>query len=307
MNHQMPHDMGSPMFLMWLVLFAIIILVASAIWFFSRPVKKESYLAADLMADPAQTLTGKPEASGDVDGSVSSPSDTIFIFPDISHYTRFMTGNEFAFAHAQYIVFSLINAIIRGATKSVELSKLEGDAALFFIDANRLTPSDIRETVFDIFRAFFGEQDRLLAENICTCKACKSIEMLDLKIFVHRGKAARFEFRGSTDHFGTDVIILHRMMKNSVSQHRYVMVTETASSSINLEGIAETFEISENIEHVGNVKASVFPVTDELRDKLAAEYPEKQKGKLLDTLQKLRMNIQALLNALHLSRKKKPV
>ena len=87
-----------------------------------------------------------------------------------------------------------------------------------------------------MFDAFFEEKQQILESGICSCDACKHIDDLDLKVFVHRGEAARFSFRGSIDHFGTDVIILYRLMKNNVEGDRYVMVTDAARDSVSLNG-----------------------------------------------------------------------
>ncbi len=223
--------------------------------------------------------------------------DTIFILPDISHYTRFMTGNEFSFAHAQHIVFSLINAMIERATKVVELSKLEGDAALFYVDAGQCTPEQLGETVTGIFQAFFTEQERLLESNLCPCRACRGIVDLDLKIFVHRGEASRFEFKGSIDHFGTDVIILHRMMKNNVSGDRYVMVTEAAKGSISLPAFNEGCEVEEEIEHLGAVKAHVFTIDDATKVALTEQLDAENPSATLDTVSKIKANLAGLAAA----------
>jgi hypothetical protein len=152
--------------------------------------------------------------------------------------------------------------MIDSATRKLQLSKREGDAALFFIDSKQLTNTEIGQTVMDIFAAFFRERARLIESNMCPCSACRQIKDLDLKIFVHRGRASRFEFRGSIDHFGTDVIILHRMMKNSVKGHRYVMVTDAAADCIDLPGELETFKLAEEHEHIGKVGARVFQISD---------------------------------------------
>lgn len=171
--------------------------------------------------------------------------DTIFVLPDISHYTQFMTGTQFSHAHAQHIIFSLINAMIEAATKTVNLSKLEGDAAMFFVDANRVTDSSLSKCLMHIFRAFYTERQNLISSNICPCQSCRHIGAFELKIFVHRGNAARFSFRGAIDHFGTDVIVLHRIMKNSVDADRYVMVTEGAMSSVEMPQMSKSYAIHE--------------------------------------------------------------
>lgn len=197
------------------------------------------------------------------------PRDTIFILPDISNYTQFMTGNRFALGHAQHIVFSLINAMIEAASSRLHLSKLEGDAALFYVDADKYSPQEIGDTVLGIFRAFFKQQRQLIASNICPCSACSHISVLDLKIFVHRGDATRFEFRGSIDHFGTDVIVIHRMMKNGAASKRYVMVTDKAASSIVLPGDLEQRELNESHDHIGQIGARVFELGDILANEIS--------------------------------------
>ncbi len=220
--------------------------------------------------------------------------DTLFILPDISHYTRFMTGTHFAFAHAQYIIFCLINAMIRAATRHVELSKLEGGAALFFVDAARHDRATVGETVTNIFGAFFTERERLKQSNVCPCRACRHIDDLDLKVFVHRGQAARFRFRGSVDLAGTDVIILHRIMKNSVDGDRYVMVTDAASGSIELPVDLAQYPVEEAVDHIGTVGAAVYVIDDEAMRRLRDTHGIVKMSRWRDTRAKLARNIRAL-------------
>lgn len=196
--------------------------------------------------------------STEVGGSDISSHDTVFILPDISHYTRFIAAGHFNESRAQEIIFSLMNAMISAGTRTVELSKLEGDAVLFFTDARNSTNVDIGQTVMAIFDAFFTERERLLKSNICHCRECEHVRSLDLKVFVHRGQAKRFEFRGSIDHFGADVTILHKLVKNGVAADRYVMVTEAATGNISLPGNMRQYQVQEDLEHVGKIQATVF-------------------------------------------------
>ncbi len=296
MNQHMMQGMSSHMMWMWGIFAAVVLLLVLLISFFLKRTNRQSLLIGDL-AQTAPVGFGRRFNRPDLQPSEPQgleTHDTVFILPDISHYTRFMTGNEFSFAHAQYIVFSLINAMIERATRSVELSKLEGDAALFYVDADRLTPEQIGETVTGIFQAFFSEQERLLESNLCPCSACRGIADLDLKIFVHRGEAARFEFRGSIDHFGTDVIILHRMMKNNVSGDRYVMVTEAAKGSISMPSLNAGYDIEEEIEHLGGFKARVFRVDDATKAALIEEPHAGRASAAVETFKKIGANAGSL-------------
>ncbi len=256
-------NMQHHIFMYGLITAMLVGLGVAAMLFFSRRSSTDRLLVSDIAARNPGFLH-QPSMTAEELAAFDDPSaqDTIFILPDISHYTQFMTGNRFAFGHARYVVFSLLNAMIDTATKKVQLSKLEGDAALFFVDSKRLGNSELGQIVIDIFGAFFRERQRLIKSNICRCSACSQIENLDLKIFVHRGRASRFEFRGSIDHFGTDVIILHRMMKNSVRDHRYVMITNAAASCIELPGEFETFTLEEEHDHIGKFSAKVHKIND---------------------------------------------
>lgn len=290
----MMQGMQLPMMLLWVAFAVAAAVLAAAAVYLSRPARTDRLLVADLDARSGNPIAPRRTVSGPKSPPNVETHDTIFILPDISHYTRFMTGNHFAFGHAQHVIFSLINAMIGAATKTIELSKLEGDAALFFVDADRHSADVIGETVMDIFRAFYQERKRLAEANICPCRACRHINQLDLKIFVHRGQAARFEFRGTVDHFGTDVIVLHRIMKNGVSGHRYVMVTEAAANSISLPEVHEAYGVQESVEHIGSVRASVFRIGDAIVTELSNSAPTPPLSALAETARKLQRNLRAI-------------
>ena len=163
------------------ILAVLIGLILASIFFFSRRSPTNRLLLADIATQNPGFLhvpSGSPQGFSTIDDP--DVNDTIFILPDISHYTRFMTGNRFAFGHAKHVVFSLLNAMIDTATGKLQLSKLEGDAALFFVDGHRYTDREVGEIVIEIFAAFFREQQRLCKSNICQCSACQQIGDLDL-------------------------------------------------------------------------------------------------------------------------------
>jgi len=302
MNDHMMQGMQIQMVILWAIIAVIGLMVAALLIFFGWRAPRDTLLVADIAAGSPNSFPSFPQGTHNAD-MVSAPAqDTLFILPDISHYTRFMTGNQFAFAHAQHIIFSLINAMIEAATKTLELSKLEGDAALFFVDAERYTDSEIGQTIMNIFAAFYREQKRLIESNICLCGACRHIKDLDLKVFVHRGQATRFKFRGSVDHFGTDVIILHRMMKNGVRGHRYVMVTAVAKDSVKLPGQFQTYHMEENVDHIGKIQASVFDIDDAKVAELTLKSAGRRPSVGEDFRKKLRQNLRSIRSAFGMNR-----
>ena len=299
MSPGMMHGMPLGMIGLWAVLLLVLGLFGWLIFFFSRRAETSDLLIANLaMRRNDAELRKFFEKPGSDTELGSGTHDTLFIFPDISGYTRFMTGSEFSFAHAQFIIFSLINAMISAATKTVRLSKLEGDAALFYADATRLSAEEMDKTLYRIFTAFFSERQRLIDANACPCRACQSIRDLDLKIFVHRGEAARFEFRGSVDHFGTDVIVLHRLMKNNVDDRRYVMVSEAAARSVDLSFGGAPDHVREAIEHVGQVSATVYHIDGRTVEEMIKASSLERRSSAADFTAKLRGNLAAAFSKL---------
>lgn len=122
-----PHMLG-----IWLVAAAVLVFLLGFTILMARPARNVGVPFAQLASQNSRkdmfpiknAIRPAAEATG-----------TIFLLPDISNYTFFMTSNRFSFGHAQHIIFSLVNAMIESATHKLELSKLEGDAALFFANA----------------------------------------------------------------------------------------------------------------------------------------------------------------------------
>src|SRR5206468_3266299 len=64
------------------------------------------------------------------------------------------------------------------------------------------------------------------AVTTCPCSACANISMLKLKFVVHHGKFSRQRLGSVEQLHGTDVIVAHRLLKNSVPSKEYLLVTD---------------------------------------------------------------------------------
>src|SRR6185295_17451517 len=61
---------------------------------------------------------------------------------------------------------------------------------------------------------------------ICPCKACREISNLKLKFVAHHGPLDEMKVGHFVTISGTEVIIAHRLLKNSVPSHEYLLLTE---------------------------------------------------------------------------------
>lgn len=171
------------------------------------------------------------------------------VLVDISGYTRFVTDRTLTLTHAEQIITDLINAVIDQARHPLILNKLEGDAALLFREAGSDDADagrDVMSQVRSFFPAFEDCAKRLREDRRnCGCDACKSIDSLSLKAFVHLGEFAIKQVRQFEELAGEPVILLHRLMKNTVESHKYVMMTRAAADGAHLQESALTAHVED--------------------------------------------------------------
>lgn len=157
-------------------------------------------------------------------------TDAVLVIVDISGYTRFVQAREVSLEHAEAIVTELIESIIDHADHPLVVNKLEGDAALLYAETmgqrERAVASALRQ-VERFFAAFAGQLQRIrVARSHCDCDACANIGALRLKAFMHVGEIVIKQVRAFEEIAGEAVILLHRMTKNDVPSHEYVLFTE---------------------------------------------------------------------------------
>lgn len=184
--------------------------------------------------------------------------DALFVLPDISNYTRFVMSGHLAPDQAQDVIFGLMSAIIKEAGNVLSFSKMEGDSALFFTDAKTVSPETIGKTISRIFVTFDRQKAELMGSFRDDTRAQSLVSELDLKILVHRGHAQRFTYRGTVDHFGSEVTLLHKLLKNRIPLKRYVLVTDAASHDVSFDATFKSERSSEEYADAGRIEGRIF-------------------------------------------------
>lgn len=148
---------------------------------------------------------------------------------DISGYTRYLRANRTSLLHASEIVSSLLEAVIDGASHPLVLNKIEGDATLMYAALGDDPPAaarDVLRQAHALFPAFHARAATLATErNACPCDACRNIRGLRLKVVLHHGTVAFRHIRQFEEMTGEDVIVAHRLLKNSVPAEEYLLMT----------------------------------------------------------------------------------
>ncbi|HKB43656.1 MAG TPA: DUF2652 domain-containing protein [Chitinophagaceae bacterium] len=182
------------------------------------------------------------------------------IIADISGYTSFITGTELE--HAQSIVEELTKLILGHIQPPLKMVKLEGDAVFYYVPAEMLPDAErLLEHIESCYYDFTGHLQKIKHLTSCQCRACSSIHTLDLKFFVHYGEYMIQRVPGTTeDIVGRDVILLHRLLKNTVTEKMglrgYALFTNAC-----LERMIQLSSITahtETYEHIGEVQCGVY-------------------------------------------------
>ncbi len=171
------------------------------------------------------------------------------VLADISGYTAFLTGTEIE--HAQGIIHELTTLIRECLAPPMRFVKLEGDAV--FCYANEAAFPEGERLVELLEVCYFDFSNRLInmaRAATCHCTACASIDALGLKFIAHFGSYVVQHDAGSEDLAGADVILAHRLLKNTISDadgpQAYAFFTgaclEHLPLSFALPAHAETYE-----------------------------------------------------------------
>ena len=145
---------------------------------------------------------------------LSTPQPATFLIADISGYTGYLADVELD--HAQDILADLVGAVVSALRPNFRLAKLEGDAAFTYMVGETVDGSMLLDTIERCYFGFRRRRRDVRQATSCPCNACVRIPDLDLKFVVHHGEAIIQKVAGRQELLGSDVIVVHRLLKNEV-------------------------------------------------------------------------------------------
>jgi Protein of unknown function (DUF2652)/Polyketide cyclase / dehydrase and lipid transport len=185
---------------------------------------------------------------------------TCFLIADISGYTGYLADVELD--HAQDILADLIGAVVTALRPNFRLAKLEGDAAFTFMAAERIDGSMLLDTVERCYFGFRRRRRDVRQATACECAACVRIPDLDLKFVVHHGEAIFQKVAGRQELLGSDVIVVHRLLKNAVVEKlgigAYALISQACIDASDIDPAAlGMVEHTETYDRIGDVRGWV--------------------------------------------------
>lgn len=177
---------------------------------------------------------------------------------DITGYTLYLTQSELE--HAQEILSNLLEVLVEHTRPPLIISRLAGDAVISYAHSERFVQGQtFVEMIEDTYVAFRRVLERMVLNNTCRCNACSNIASLDLKFFTHSGEFAIQHILDHDELVGSDVNLLHRLLKNHVVEatgiRAYALYTQAAITSLGLQEICQSMTAhTESYEHLGQVQ-----------------------------------------------------
>ena len=142
------------------------------------------------------------------------------VLADISGYTKFIAATELE--HSDVLVRRMLNTIVASLKGRLEMAQLEGDAVFFVGDG---APPELIQWLEECYLTFHRRMGRFLERRQCSCDACERAPELTLKLIAHYGRYSRQRIGETGQVHGLDVIVPHRLAKNSVPSHEYILAT----------------------------------------------------------------------------------
>lgn len=188
----------------------------------------------------------------------------LICIPDISGFTKFMSAAEAELSAK--VVPALLNQIIYANEIGLRVSEIEGDAVLFF-KRGELPPL---KQLIDQCTYFYSEFYKQLAtlDHKYETKGKPIIQSLGLKIILHYGEDVEAVNIGKhIKLMGEDVVIAHKLLKNSIGKDDYILFSKTLLDQYNTEDLDHRLFWSplnkgdENYKHIGEVNYAYVDLT----------------------------------------------
>lgn len=142
--------------------------------------------------------------------------------PDISGFTKFVNNTEVE--HSIHIIAELLEILLDNTTLDLQLAEIEGDA-LFMFTTKIPSYEQLMQQTSTMLEAFHKHTRNYDKMRICDCGSCKTTTNLELKFLVHYGDLTYIKVKHIVKPYGSDVIKIHRLLKNKIATNEYVLFT----------------------------------------------------------------------------------
>jgi len=187
----------------------------------------------------------------------------IILIPDISGFTDFTSTTEID--HSAHIITELLELIVASNKTEFTLAEIEGDAVLFYRKGTPLLREQLVGQCLNMFLSFHQQLKVIERDTVCQCGACQSATNLTLKFIAHFGYIKEIRVAQFVKATGVDMIVAHRLLKNDVDSHEYILMTRPCCDAVgqgNANPILPWSNSSQTYPAIGKVDFEFAPLSD---------------------------------------------
>jgi hypothetical protein len=178
------------------------------------------------------------------------------LIADISGYSNYVVSGPLEYA--EDVVAEITRDVVERLEPILRINKLEGDAAFGYALDGELDASMLLDSIEECYFGFRRRLRGIEHSTNCSCNACAKAPDLNLKFVAHHGEFIRRTGARGEELTGHDVILVHRMLKNSASEalglHGYALCTEACVNALGIDPVAlQMSRHSEPYSDVGEV------------------------------------------------------
>ena len=193
------------------------------------------------------------------------PGLALLCIPDISGFTRFMAENDIEFTRK--IIPPLIRTIINSNKLKMSVGEIEGDAVFFYRFGTLPTLNELVMQCHEFYTSFNAQLFSLLEEYGDDFQKRISSNKLSLKVVLHAANIFSTQIEGITKLIGEDMVLVHKLLKNSVPEMEYMLLTDKLLDNYSSAEQERAFSVytvmdgSDEYEYIGKVpyRYIVFP------------------------------------------------
>ena len=182
----------------------------------------------------------------------------LILIADISGYTKLLLRHGKALAHGQMVISELLRSLLDQVQPPFAVSRLDGDAVIVYAPLDEpepVSPAAAADQITRWLAAFHETLADLTHNTICRCGACANVADLDLKVVGHSGVTLIHDVGRFTELHGVDVIVAHRLLKNSVDADGYVLLSDDAYGYVEFQDDLEFSQREETYDEIGSARA----------------------------------------------------
>jgi hypothetical protein len=208
----------------------------------------------------------------------------IFFLPDISGFTEFVNKTEIS--HSKHIIKELIELIISLSPDVFDVVEIEGDAVFLVTEEENIALEELFHAIEHMYIQFHDHLKLFESKRICPCGACSTASNLTVKFVVHVGELDYLQIKGEKKPYGPDVILAHRLLKNSIMHDAYALISGRKIQIDSKESTDNTLNWRENSdEYDGKHQPYQFIELSYLNSKIRTYKKESLKPPNIDPIQ----------------------